>query len=380
MKTEKKAQGEENLSSQTRFNQRKSQSNSFFTRFLFWITFLFLGFLTVFFFWYLDEFNHLSGLTLKQAFSLVKTGFIQSKEFKRKDKINFLVLGLDRSAEERFEDTLLTDTIIFFSFSPQDKTLKSFSIPRDLWFAPLKTKINALYYYGEKENPGFGPIFTKEKMSEILDQPIDFYVAINFSSLKDLANILGGVLINVERSFTDSRYPLPHPEKIKSENEEDFYEEIHFDAGLQLMDGETLLKFVRSRNSSDKIEGSDLGRSQRQQLVFKSILNSMAKPNTLLNPQKSGRIYEFYQSEVITNLTEEGLIGLGFLLFPSTKLKIKPVAIPVAASPEEKEGAILYHPPVDKYGLWVLEPTDEDFSSLQQFIARQIKKDNHYEN
>lgn len=343
------------------------------------ISFLFFSLWLIFFFGYFNELSCFSGLSLRHAFSLVRQGIRQSREFKSKNTINFLVLGLDRDENERFENSLLTDTIIFFSFSPQDKTLKSFSIPRDLWFEPLKTKVNAFYYYGEKEKPGFGPIFTQEKLSEILNQPIDFYLTINFSSLKELVNLLGGILINVERAFTDPRYPLPHPEKIKSENEEDFYEEIHFDAGPQRMDGETLLKFVRSRNSPDKIEGSDLGRSARQQLAFKSILNAITQISLLLNPRKAGQIYHFYQSEVMTNLTEEKLVGLGFLLFSPNTLKIKPVTIPVAESPEQKEGAVLYHPPREKHRLWVLEPVDQDFSSLQQFIAQEIEKDDDHE-
>lgn len=55
---------------------------------------------------------------------------------------------------------------------------------------------------------------------------------------------------------------------------------MHFDAGLQVMDGETALKFVRSRHSEQ--HGGDFGRSQRQQALLAAVKNKLFTPAGLL--------------------------------------------------------------------------------------------------
>jgi len=47
------------------------------------------------------------------------------------------------------------------------------------------------------------------------------------------------------------------------------YEHLHFDKGVSEMDGETALKFVRSRHSSE--DGGDFARSRRQNAVLDSV-------------------------------------------------------------------------------------------------------------
>ena len=54
------------------------------------------------------------------------------------------------------------------------------------------------------------------------------------------------------------------------------YEELHFDAGVQPMDAETALKFVRSRHSEQY--GGDFGRSQRQQALLVALKNKLFSP------------------------------------------------------------------------------------------------------
>jgi anionic cell wall polymer biosynthesis LytR-Cps2A-Psr (LCP) family protein len=57
------------------------------------------------------------------------------------------------------------------------------------------------------------------------------------------------------------------------------YEHLHFDKGLQHMDGTTALKFVRSRHSKE--DGGDFNRSARQKLVIEAIKKKIFSINFL---------------------------------------------------------------------------------------------------
>ena len=66
-------------------------------------------------------------------------------------RTNFLILGI--RGENPSEVADLTDTIILASYSHQQEQLTLLSIPRDLWVNSLKTKINAVYHYGQQRQP-----------------------------------------------------------------------------------------------------------------------------------------------------------------------------------------------------------------------------------
>lgn len=97
--------------------------------------------------------------------------------------------------------------------------------------------------------------------------------------------------MNVERSFSDYEYPITGKEDdlcgvspddtAKLEELEKIatnspnlaypcrYETLTFNVGEQHMDGETALKFVRSRHSAQ--DGGDFNRARRQQLFLQAI-------------------------------------------------------------------------------------------------------------
>jgi len=87
-----------------------------------------------------------------------------------------------------------------------------------------------------------------------------------------MVDLLDGVEVDVENTFDDYRYPINGKENDLCDGDPEYdcrYEDIHFDQGLQLMSGETSLKYVRSRNAEGD-EGTDFARSQRQQRLLLS--------------------------------------------------------------------------------------------------------------
>lgn len=202
---------------------------------------------------------------------------------------------------------LLTDSIIVAKIIPKQQQVVLISIPRDLWIElPIATdsaksfKINAAYAIGndtrqylnrpaEYQGTHGGGTLAKYALEQVVGFPIQRYLAVSFASFQTSVDTLGGVDVQVPFAFTDEFYPIAgketdpcekSPEEIAAltatmsgyKLEQQFkcrYETISFAKGTQHMDGNTALKFVRSRHSSSN--GSDFGRSLRQQAFVKAI-------------------------------------------------------------------------------------------------------------
>ncbi|MFH1145593.1 MAG: LCP family protein [bacterium] len=216
-------------------------------------------------------------------------------------RINILLLGMGGVAHE---GPLLTDTIMLASIRPGQKDAALISLPRDL-VIPANgyglPKINSLNAYGETgKYPGGGAVFANNVLSKALNIPIHYYVRVDFDFFKQLVDDLGGISVTVERSFIDTQYPT-----------DNFgYQTISFDKGTQEMDGETALKFVRSRHG-DNEENSDFARAKRQQLVLEAIKNKGLSFGNLVNPSFIANTLENAQTNVSTNLEPWEIIKLG---------------------------------------------------------------------
>ena len=76
-------------------------------------------------------------------------------------------------------------------------------------------KINALYQLElfPKDYPDLKQIKAKTIISKITGLPIDGYVSVNFEGFTKAINILGGIDVEVKKSFTDPEYPIDGKEK-----------------------------------------------------------------------------------------------------------------------------------------------------------------------
>ena len=204
--------------------------------------------------WYFIIFSRQTGINLNEVAHQLTTGI--SNPYREK-YLTFLILGLDQRPGEK---GLLTDTILLVVFQTQTGNYLLFSIPRDLWLDDLKTKINALYYYGQEENPEDGTELIKKKLAAILSWPIDYTLILKMDQIKELIDLLGGIEIEVERGFIDYEFP-------KDDGSGEVMT-IEFKPGRQIFNGERALQFIRSRKSKDPIEGTDEARQKRQKKSF----------------------------------------------------------------------------------------------------------------
>ncbi len=192
---------------------------------------------------------------------------------------NILIVGIDTRTKLK---TLNTDVIIVASYNHKTKDVVMISIPRDFCTKvnPSKTsygKINSAYSIYEAKEKGSGLEGLKGIVEEITGMEIQYYAMINFNGFVELVDAVGGLYINVENSFTDYKYPAEQGYGTQT---------ISFKAGPQLMDGDTALKYARSRQSQQNSEGSDYARAKRQHKVIDAFIKKVLSTETLLNPSK----------------------------------------------------------------------------------------------
>ncbi|MCR4256545.1 MAG: LCP family protein [Candidatus Uhrbacteria bacterium] len=208
------------------------------------------------------------------------------------NRMNILLLGIGGAGHD---GSLLTDTIIFTSIALKEKRVGMVSIPRDTaWRRADGTyeKINAVHAWEEQANPGKGAVRTAEKFSEAFGVHIDHVIRIDFRGFVAFVDALGGIDIDVERSFTDAEYPTS----------DDLWQTISFKKGRQHMSGQIALVYVRSRHGNNG-EGGDFARARRQQLVLMAIRDRLLSLETLGDPSKLANLYSAVTRHVQSDLS-----------------------------------------------------------------------------
>lgn len=280
---------------------------------------------------------------------------------------NFLLLGI---RGEGTDSPNLSDSIMIFMFNHDTKKATIISVPRDLWVPSLKAKINTAYYYGEEASPGAGIKMAQAAILEDLGIPVHYTAVVNFSLFKQAVDLVGGIDIDVNPGFTDPLFPIPGKENVLPEALR--YETIAFPQGVNHLDGQTALKFVRSRHSAGE-EGTDYARSRRQQQVISALRQKFMTPTFLLDKQKVSSLLEIINNNLKTNITENLYPTLAKLALDSQNNSIS--SIPLSDRPDTDGVTILYNPPVRQYfNEWVLVPKDNKWNTLKQYIQNKLPR------
>ncbi len=206
-------------------------------------------------------------------------------------RINILLLGIGGSGHD---GPYLSDTNIILSIKPSTNEVAMISIPRDLAVKINNhgvRKINNADAFGEAEQANGGGEYARKVFEQTFGISIPYYARVDFTAFKELVDAIGGITINVERSFVDTTYPGPNRS----------FQTVSFDAGLQQINGERALIFTRSRHGSSG-EGSDFARAKRQQLVLAAFKKKMLSASTYLNPITLQKIISSLSQHIITNL------------------------------------------------------------------------------
>lgn len=260
----------------------------------------------------------------------------------------------------------LTDTMILAAFDQKAGKTNLLSLPRDLWSETLRAKINTAYHYGEERKPGDGFILSKEVVEEVTDLPVHYVAKIDLQGLEKIIDFLGGVEINIKTAFDDDQYPISGKENDPCGGDPEYkcrYQHLHFSKGLQTLNGEQAIEYIRSRHAEGD-EGTDFARNQRQQVLIMALKKKVISVSFLFHPE---RVYSFIQlvdKAVDTDFSKEELPYALKTLALAGFGKIKTVLIE----------QFLVNPPLSPsyQGQWVLLPKTGDFSQIHQYLKEQL--------
>lgn len=289
-------------------------------------------------------------------------------------RTNILILGRGGASHEAPD---LTDTIIVASIRLKDRKISMISIPRDIWIASMKAKINSAYYYGKQKQPNAGGfVLAKDAVFQVTDLPIHYAVLVDFEGFKQAIDLVGGVEVEVKRGFVDEKYPVEskkqetrNNEQKTENNEPPIYETVKFEAGWQHLDGNTALKFTRSRNSPDPEEGTDFARSRRQQQILLALGQKLKQKETVLNAEKIKELKQIFDDYTETDLGDDEFLALGRVGVGINLSSINHFSLETGT---KEEPGLLINPPTSKYGQWVLEPRAGDWGQIHEYINSQL--------
>ncbi len=185
-----------------------------------------------------------------------------------KDVLTILLIGGDRD----YVLDMNTDTLIVAVVNRSTKQVSLLSIPRDLWvYIPTYGwgRINTAHRIGArlKYPDGKGPGLLMRTIEENLGIPIDHWVRIGYEGFARAVDELGGVDM-VVACQVNLRYKPPTSED---------QQEMILAPGIYHLDGETALRYVRTRRGD-----ADFERAQRQQQFLKAVWYQFKSPETVL--------------------------------------------------------------------------------------------------
>lgn len=298
-------------------------------------------------------------LTKTLHISPLKTFFSWNSLQSYNGSVNILILGI---AGGFHDGANLSDSIIVAHYNMRSNKLITISIPRDVWSETMKDKINTAFAYGEAKQENGGLKLAKAETQAIVGIPIQYGVILNFAEFKELIDFLGGVNVNVERSFIDERFPIAGKENDECDGDETFacrYETVLFKKGYAHFNGETALKFVRSRHA-EGIEGGDFARAKRQQKVLIAIKNKVILNLKTLNIKKLEELYRVFNKLIKRDITNQQVAILFKYIFLGGKFEQKEIAL---------TQDFFYVPDSSEYeGKYVLVPFENNPAIIYEYI------------
>ncbi|HAE37147.1 MAG TPA: hypothetical protein DCG57_00735, partial [Candidatus Riflebacteria bacterium] len=184
--------------------------------------------------------------------------------------INVLVLGVDS-----VDGTHRADTIFVLGINPAKARVSMLSVPRDtrVLISGRARKINEIL-------PRYGQSVLRSLLEDLLNIQISRYVEVDFQGFINVIDEMGGIDIDIEKPMHyDDNWGKVH---------------IHFDPGMNHLDGRQALNFVRFRADA----AADLGRIKRQQQFIKVLLQKVMQPGFVVKlPQVISQAYQHVKTD-----------------------------------------------------------------------------------
>jgi polyisoprenyl-teichoic acid--peptidoglycan teichoic acid transferase len=268
-------------------------------------------------------------------------------------QVNILLLGI---GGEGHDGGYLTDTMILVQVRPDVQKATLISIPRD-YLAELPgqgfRKINNAFaetYLKTKDFNAAGSA-ARETVAKLSGIAIPYFAVVDFRGFEQSVDLIGGLGVEIERTFTDYQYP---------DSRYGYLPPITFTKGLEEMNGTRALQFARSRHAAGP-EGTDFARSIRQQKILQAFKSKLGHLNLISDASTINNLFSIIGEHFHTN------IGPGeiFRLYNVTKNFGNDSIISLSLDPSS---SLICPNIIEATGAYVLEPcpgkTAEDIKAF----------------
>ena len=261
--------------------------------------------------------------------------------------LNIMVLGVDRRPDGGDQNA---DVIIIARVDLTSGKVAAVSIPRDLLVeipGVGPDKINSAYNYGIRAEPGSriaGVALMRDTIESVFQVPIDGYIMVDFNGFTEVVDAMGGVTVDVPETIVDPEFPT-----------DDFGTEVvRFLPGVQELDGERTLQYVRTRH-----QDSDDGRRDRQLQVLRAMfgqaksLGSITNGFEIITALGSSVQTSFYMDQQLT------LAQLGYGM-TDADIKLSNLTEPMIQGGYTEAGAWVYFSDPVEVQTWIWESLSTD--------------------
>lgn len=250
------------------------------------------------------------------------------------------ISGIDVYGE--IEQTSRSDVNIIATVNPKTHQILLVTTPRD-YYVPIpgisRGQEDKLTHAGN-----YGVDVSMATLEELYQVKIPFFARINFTSLIDIVDHLGGVDVYSEYEFRTSK---------NSEHVMDVQQ------GLNHFNGEEALAFSRER---ENVPGGDNQRGKNQQAVITAMIKKMISPQMLM---KANSIIDDVSGNVETNMSQEQIQSL-----IKTQLKKGGSWNIYSVAAEGIGGKDICYSAASSGPLYVTYPDEESVAEIQNLINR----------
>ena len=195
------------------------------------------------------------------------------------DSYNILITGVDTYGN--ITKVSRSDVNMVISINPKDNKILITSIPRDYY-----VYLSNFSSYDKLTHTGIYGIETSIKaVEDLLDIDINYYIKVNFTTLIDIVDLLGGIEVDSKYEFTS-------------------IDGYHYNKGINYLNGEEALSFARERKAFSE---GDRIRIENQQLVLKAIINKLLSSKIITNYND---LLKALNNKFLTNMKDEKLTKL----------------------------------------------------------------------
>lgn len=182
---------------------------------------------------------------------------------------SFTVLITGNDSYGEFEEMARSDVNMLVTVNPVTSTVLMTSIPRDYFVEEVCDDYACNYGVTDKlTHTGiYGVSTTKDTLEHLLDIEINYTFRVNFSSMENIVDAIGGIDVYVEPGMSVSK----------------FYSNSYLEGvteGWNHLDGQRALAYSRERKAY--LDG-DVQRARNQQQVLEAIIDKVTSPTILTN-------------------------------------------------------------------------------------------------